>query len=72
MQLLSGVMLGLVNLKIREAAEAPINIKLAHCAYEKKTEKPTKNRITAKSYGRWNQSAFPWHIQKSLNLFCFR
>jgi hypothetical protein len=36
MQLLSGVMLGLVNLKIREAAEAPINIKLAHCAYEKK------------------------------------
>lgn len=33
MQLLFGVMLRLVNLKIREAAEVPMNIKLAHCAY---------------------------------------
>jgi hypothetical protein len=34
MQLLFGVMLRLVNLKIREAADAPMNIKLAHCGYE--------------------------------------
>jgi hypothetical protein len=34
MQLLFGVMLRLVNLKIREAAATPMNIKLAHCAYE--------------------------------------
>lgn len=34
MQLLFRVMLRLGDLKIREAAEAPMNIKLAHCAYE--------------------------------------